>query len=55
MLLSEMAHMGPRENEFPLNAISVERAAQILAGEAIDTTEAVFQMINHPSVVQVKS
>ena len=51
MLLSEMAHMGPRPHEVR-DGISDERASQILLGEAIDTTEAVFQQINHPSVVQ---
>ena len=42
----------PRPNEFPRNGVSAERGAQVLEGEAIDTTAAVFQQINHPSVVQ---
>ena len=52
MLLSEMAHMGPRPVEFGQSPITEQRGAQVLKGEAIDTTAAVFQQINHPSVVQ---
>ena len=47
-----VAHMGPRRNEYPRNGVSSERGAQVLEGEAIDTAAAVFQQINHPSVVQ---
>ena len=51
MLLSEMAHMGPVVME-RRSGVSAERAAQVLEGEAIDTTAAVYQMVNHPSVVE---
>ena len=51
MLLSEMAHMSPHPRELR-DGISDQRASQVLEGEAIDTTAAVFQQINHPSVVQ---
>lgn len=52
MLLSEMAHMGPTILNNARSGVSEGRAAQVMEGEAVDTTAAVFQMINHPSVVQ---